>query len=144
MKRPLAICLVVAAAALPATGAASRDRPLFEFGRKGGTIMPFTVAIASSGTVSVTGTVHRLARVTVSAAALAGLQRLTVTEGFFSMKPQTNCDPTISGLATNYIRARIGSRDKTVGVVGGCNKRFSELFEILKAVAAVSTAPRAS
>jgi hypothetical protein len=64
-------------------------------------------------------------------------------EGFFPMKSYTNCDPTVGGVAMNYVRVHIGGRDRTIGVVGGCNKRFSELFEVLKAVAAVSTNPRA-
>jgi hypothetical protein len=57
------------------------------------------------------------------------------------MPATTNCLGTIGGLATNYIRARIGKRDKTVSLYGGCNKRFVELFEVLKAVASVSTNP---
>jgi len=83
-------------------------------------------------------------RVVVSPQALDALRKLANAERFFSMPASTNCLKTIGGLATNYIRARIGRRDKTVSVYGGCNKRFVELFELLKAAAAVSTTPRIS
>ena len=58
------------------------------------------------------------------------------------MPRSTTCQESVGGLATNYIRVRIGKRDKTVNARGGCNKRFLELFEVLKAVAAVSTTPK--
>lgn len=140
MKRLLATCLLLVAV-LPATGAA-KEQPLFVLGRKGGTIKPFTVTIFPSGKVAVTGAVHRIEVVTLSPPALEGLKKLVQAEGFFSMPAFTNCDPTIGGIASNYVRVHIGKKDRAVGVVGGCNKRFSELFEVLKAVAAVSTVPR--
>ena len=137
------VCLIATLAA-PASSARASAPPVFDFGRKGGTILPFDVKIFANGRVLVSGTVRRMERVTVSPQALDGLRKLTNAEHFFSMPAATNCLKTIGGLATNYIRARIGKQDKTVSVYGGCNKRFLELFELLKAAAAVSTTPRIS
>jgi hypothetical protein len=135
------LCLLAATAA-PASAMRASSPLVFEFGRKGGTILPFQIAVRADGTVSVTGTVRRTERVTVSPQALAGLKKLALAEQFFTMPATTNCLGTVGGLATNYIRAHIGKRDKTVSVYGGCNKRFVELFEVLEAVAGVSTTPR--
>lgn len=136
MKRLLAPFLV-ALALLPAAAAAKSAPPPFVFGRHGGTIKPFSVTIAAGGRVSVSGTVTRLAAVIVAQPTLAGLGKLATAEGFWSMPLRTRCDPEIGGIAGFFIRIRMGGRDRTVEVVGGCNSRFDELFETLKAVAAV-------
>lgn len=141
MKRLLATCLA-AAALLTTPAGAAKDSLAFAFGRKGGTIMPYEVKIFSSGTVSVTGTVRQIEPVTVSPEALEALQKLTLAERFFSMPALTRCPETVAGLATNYIRVRIGKRDKTVATSGRCNKRLVGLLDVLKAVAAVSTETR--
>ena len=138
MKQLLAMCLA-AAALLTAPAGGATDSLAFSFGRKGGTIMPFQVQIFTSGRVAVTGPVRRLEPVTVSPEALAALQKLAKAEGFFSMQPHTRCSETVAGLATSYIRVRIGKLDKTVSTYGRCNKRFLGLYDVLKAVAAVST-----
>jgi len=141
VKRSLAIFLVVAAV-LPASSAGARSSLAFACGRRGGTIMPFQVKIFSDGRVSVTGAVHRSEVVTVSPESLAALRTLVKAERFFSMPAFTRCSTSIGGLATNYIRVRIGKLDKTVAAYGRCNKRFVGLLEVLEAVAGVSTAPR--
>jgi hypothetical protein len=127
---------------LPAAAWGAQAQPSFSFGRKGGTILPFNVKIFPDGRVVVTGEVRTLERVTVTPQALAALRKLTKAERFFSMPKFAACQESVGGLATNYIRVRIGKRVKTVNARGGCNKRFLELFEVLKAVAAVSTTPK--
>jgi hypothetical protein len=141
MRRLLACCLVTAAV-LPFPAAGAKDSLAFSFGRKGGTAMPFNVKIYASGRVAVTGAIRRMEVVTVTPQGLAALRKLTAAERFYSMPVSAPCLENVGGLATNYIRARIGRRDKTVNMRGGCNKRFLELFEVLKAVAGVSTTPK--
>jgi len=141
VKRSLAGCLL-AVVILLATAAGARAPLAFSFGRTGGSIMPFDVKIFADGRVGVTGAVRRIERVTVTPQALAALRKLANAERFFSMPASTNCLGTVGGLATNYIRGHVGKRNRTVSVRGGCNKRFLELFEVLKAVAAVSTTPK--
>jgi hypothetical protein len=143
MKRLLAIGLV-GAALLPAPAAQAKASLAFAFGRKGGTILPFEVKIFSDGSVSVKGPVRRIERVTVSPNGLAALRKLAQAERFFSMPGFTRCPEPIGGLATSYIRVRIGNRDKTVAMYGRCNRRFVELLVVLEAVAGVSTTPRPS
>jgi hypothetical protein len=143
VKRLLAICLVVTAL-LSAAPAGAQSSPAFVFGRRGGTIMPFQVQIFGDGRVSVTGAVHRTENVTVSPEAIQAVRTLAKAQRFFSMPAFTRCPGVVGGLATNYIRIRIGRLDKTVAAYGRCNKRFAGLFEVLQAVAGVSTAPRTS
>jgi hypothetical protein len=143
MKRILVLCLA-AAVVLPLRSAGAGPPPslAFAFGRQGGSIMPFQVKIFTDGKVSVTGAVHRIEPVTVSQPSLAALRKLARAERFFSMPALTHCPQRVSGLATNYIRIRIGKLDKTVSDYGGCNKGFVELYDVLKAVAAISTESR--
>ncbi len=136
----LAACTL--AVAPPASAAGAKDSLAFSFGRRGGTILPFNVKIYASGRVTVRGSVRTLERVTVTSQGLAALRTLTRAEHFFSMPVFAPCQESVGGLATNYIRARLGKRDKTVHARGGCNKRFLQLFEVLKAVAGVSTTPK--
>ena len=144
LRAPSVALLAACALAVPTptSAAGAKDSLAFSFGRKGGTILPFNVKIYASGRVTVTGAVRTLERVTVTAQGLSALKTLTRAEHFFSMPVFAPCQGSVGGLATNYIRVRIGNRDKTVNVRGGCNKRFLELFEVLKAVAAVSTTPK--
>jgi hypothetical protein len=136
----LAVCLV-AAAVLP-SAAGAKGQPAFTFGRRGGTILPFTVKIFPDGRVVATGAIRTIEHVIVTPEALSAMRKLANAEHFFAMRAYTNCHGTVGGLASNYIRVRIGRRAKTVSLRGGCNKRFLELFDVLQAVAAVSTTPR--
>ena len=98
--------------------------------------------IFPNGRVVATGAIRTIEHVTVTPDALAAMRKLANAEHFFAMRAFTDCHGTVGGLASNYIRARFGRRDKTVSVRGGCNKRFLELFDVLQAVAAVSTTPK--
>jgi len=140
VKRSLAVCLVAAAVLTSAAGA--KVQPAFTFGRRGGTIRPFTVKIFPDGRVLATGAIRIIEHVTVTPEALAALRKLANAEHFFAIRAYTDCHGTVGGLASNYIRVRLGRRAKTVSVRGGCNKRFLELFDVLQAVAAVSTTPK--
>ena len=110
-KHLLAICLV-AAAVLP-SAAGAKDQPALTFGRRGGTIRPFTVKIFPNGRVVATGAIRTIEHVTVTPEALAAVRKLANAEHFFAMRAFTDCHGTVGGLASNYIRARIGRRDKT-------------------------------
>src|SRR5580765_8872679 len=86
--------LVLATALLlgiPAGGAAQTS-PLFQLGRTGGTIEPFTVAINTDGTLSASGDV-RLAKpgTTLTQAQLATLLRYAQTQRFWSLPRRTLC-----------------------------------------------------
>jgi hypothetical protein len=139
-KRTL-LALLAAALVLVGPAAAATPNLAFSFGRKGGSIQPFQVNIYSNGKVSITGAVHVVQPTTVSPDALDALRTLATAERFFSLPPRINC-PDVGGLATLYIRAKVGTNDRTVSSYGRCNKRFAGLFEVLQAVAGVSTAPR--
>src|SRR5437868_10657442 len=104
--------------------------------------MPFQVKIFTNGKVTVTGAVRTVEHVTVSPSSLAALRTLATAEGFFTMRAHTVCYSKVGGLSTNYIRVRIGKRERTVTAAGGCNRRFVGLFEVLSAVSGVSTPPR--
>ena len=112
--------------------------PVFTFGRERGTILPYEAVILSNGDVAVTGTVRRIAQVTVSEPTRAALLRLAAAERFFSMPALTRCKTPVGGLATNYIRIKRGTTTKSVSDYGGCNRAFVELFAVLKAVTAIA------
>ena len=99
----------------------------FSFGRTGGNIIPFTVTIASSGRVQVSGPVHA-GRRTLTHAQLASLGRVATQVHFSSMQgamcPRTNPD-----VASTFIKH--GSR--TVRVHGACIAAYQKLWSALSA-----------
>jgi hypothetical protein len=111
--------LLAAALLLPAkTG--------FAYGRTGGNIMPFTVTIATSGTVKTTGAVPDHVA-TVSMQQLANLNRIAFDVSFSTIAAVTACPSTLPDVTAQWIR--VGSR--TVRVHGGCVKRFNRLWTAL-------------
>lgn len=141
MKR-LVTVLVLVAVASPAAASVSRDtrakqQPMFVLGRKGGTIAPFEASISRDGVVSVTGGVRRLGPVTLPKPALAGLLKLAQAEGFYSLPRKLTC-PGPAGFATEYLHIHTANRDRTVESYGGCKPAFEQLYEVVKAAAALS------
>jgi hypothetical protein len=132
--RGLAIGVVVAALALPAAAAPAQSKPLFDFGRTGGTRAPFEATIAADGTVSVTGGVRSLGPVTLTKPALQGLLRLAKTVGFWSLPSKIRC-PGPGGLVTEYLRIHTATQDKRVDSFGGCRLGFEQLYAVVKAAA---------
>ena len=107
-----------AAHATPQTG--------FAFGRTGGSIMPFTISISTSGVVTATGPApaHRK-RLTKTQ--LAVLNRLVVDTAFQKVPAVTACPNTLPDIAAQFIR--VGGR--TVRVHGSCIARFNRLWAAL-------------
>jgi hypothetical protein len=133
-------CLAAGIAAVTvlvgATGAQAVQPPLFEFGTKGGTRVPFRVTISTTGIVTVAGA-RQLGPVTVTKPALDGLLRLARAGGFYKLAKQIRCPNQPGGLSTLYIRVHTSKIDKTVYEYGACRPGFDELFALLKAAAAI-------
>jgi hypothetical protein len=68
---------------------------------------------------------------------LNGLLRLARAAGFYSLPKQIRCPNQPGSLATLYIHIHTSKYDKTVYEYGGCRPAFDELFELLKAAAAL-------
>ena len=98
----------------------------FAFGRTGGNIMPFSIAIAPGGHVTATGPAPQHAT-TVSTLRLTNLNRAVVDAKFQTLPTTTLCPGTLPDIATQYIR--VGHR--TVRVHGACVARFNRLWAAL-------------
>lgn len=133
--------VLVAAAllfAFPAAGTAG-PQPLFELGRMGGNIEPFTVAIQSDGTLEHTGDV-RLAQPgkQLSTARLAALMQLARTQRFWALPHRTLCPGALPDVASLYVTIHTGTT-RTVIVRGGCRPRFARMYRALAAAATVTS-----
>jgi hypothetical protein len=126
VRRAVSVTAVLAlVGALPASGAVQTG---FEFGRLGGNIQPYSVAIANSGVVHTTGAVQ-VGRKHIEQLQLAMLNRVA-TETRFTMLPvKTNCRGSLPDIASTYVR--VGAR--TVRVHGRCLPRFERMLKALKA-----------
>jgi hypothetical protein len=109
--------LLLAAALVP-TG--------FAYGRVGGSIMPFTVTIATSGAVTAKGPAPGTAT-RLSKEQLAVLNRVAVETNFTKLPAVTACPNTLPDVAAQFIR--VGGR--TVRVHGSCLARFNRLWTAL-------------
>jgi hypothetical protein len=98
----------------------------FAFGRTGGNIMPFSIAIAANGHVTATGPAPAHTT-TVSKLRLANLDRAVLDAKFQTMPTMTLCPNTLPDIAAQYIR--VGRR--TVRVHGSCVARFNRLWTAL-------------
>src|SRR3954447_1457644 len=110
--------LLAAALAAPQTG--------FAFGRVGGSIMPFTVAVATSGVVKRDGPAPGAAK-HLTKQQLAVLTRVAVETQFTRMPAVTACPNTLPDIAAQFIR--VGGR--TVRVHGRCLAGFNRLWAAL-------------
>jgi len=99
----------------------------FAFGRTGGNIIPFTVTVAASGRVQVSGPVH-VGRSALTKAQLLGLDRVAAQVKFSSMHGAM-CPGTLPDVASTFIRH--GSR--TVRVHGACIAAYERLWNVLSA-----------
>ena len=122
---PFAVLLVLTGA-LPAGGAVKPTG--FAFGRIGGNIRPYSVAIANSGVVRTSGAVE-IGRKRVTAVQLAALNRIATETSFTMLPAVTNCRGTLPDVASTYVR--VGAR--TVRVHGGCVPGYQRLLKALKA-----------
>jgi hypothetical protein len=110
--------LLAAALASPQTG--------FAFGRVGGSIMPFTVTIATSGAVDRDGAAPGRAK-HLTKQQLAVLNRVALETRFTRMPAVTACPNTLPDVAAQFIR--VGGR--TVRVHGNCLRGFNRLWAAL-------------
>ena len=123
MKLLVAVLLFVAA--LPSAAGASSQRG-FAFGRVGGNIIPFTVAIANDGRVQVSGPVQ-VARTKLTRIEIATLNRVVATNGFERLAPKTECPGTLPDVAATFVR--VGPL--RVQVHGTCLARYQRVYNAL-------------
>ena len=111
---------------VPAAADAAKPKTGFSFGRVGGNIVPFTLTIATDGTVRATGAApdHRKLLTKLQ---LANLNRVAFIVDFEHMPAVTACPKTLPDIAAQFIR--VGSR--TIRVHGGCLRGFNRLWAAL-------------
>jgi len=126
MLRAFAAVVLAAAFAAPAFGAGTSTG--FAFGREGGNIRPFTVAIAADGRVAVTGPV-RVGVTKLTTMQLASLARLAQQLHFATLPLRTMCPNTLPDVATTVVR--VGAH--TVRVHGDCVPRVTRMWGALRA-----------
>jgi hypothetical protein len=119
------LALAAALAALVAAPAAFAS-PRYAFGREGGNIRPFTVRIAPSGRVSVSGSA-RVGRASLTRAQLASLDAVVAHARLATLPAGTLCPGTLPDFASEFVTA--GGR--TVAVRGSCSPRFSRAWNAL-------------
>jgi hypothetical protein len=113
------VALVAAALlATPQTG--------FAFGRTGGNIRPFRVAISTDGAVHASGAAPRHER-TLTKLELATLNRVAYETRFAMLPAHRECVRALPDAATLFIR--VGGH--TVRVHGTCVSRFNRLWTTL-------------
>jgi hypothetical protein len=140
MRRRVAIAAALLLA-FPAGGVArANQQPLFEFGRVGGNIEPYTVQIKTDGTLGSSGDV-KLAkpRTRLSQARLAALLRYARTQHFWSLAPRTFCRGSLPDFASTYVTIHSAGKTRTVSVRGGCRPRLTHLFRALSAAGTVTS-----
>jgi len=98
----------------------------FAFGRTGGNILPFSIAITAGGRVTATGPAPEHTG-TVSKLRLATLDRAVLAAKFQTLPATTSCPGTLPDIAAQYIR--VGRR--TVRVHGACVAGFNRLWTAL-------------
>ena len=122
--RVVIVLAALAALLAPTAGAASKTG--FEFGRVGGNIRPFTIAIANSGRVTATGAAPTHAAA-ITKQQLANLNRIAFEIDFARLPAVTSCPHTLPDVAAQFIR--VGGR--TVRIHGSCSHRFNRLWAAL-------------
>jgi hypothetical protein len=128
-RRCAAVLVGLAALGAAAAPAQTTVAPTgFAFGRTGGNIRPYTVAIANTGVVRSTGGVE-VGKTRVTAAQLAALNRAATDATFALLPAATNCPGTLPDIAATFVR--VGGR--TVRVHGGCVPRYQRLLTALQA-----------
>lgn len=120
--------------------AAAPGQTVFEFGRVGGNIAPFTVQIRADGTVRHSGPVRLAHRdVRLSQRRLAALRAYARAQGFWSLRRLTLCRGSLPDFASLYVAIHTGDRTRRVTVRGGCRPRFSRIYRALAAAATVTS-----
>jgi hypothetical protein len=128
------VALAVPLAVLAGGAARKQQPPTFAFGRTGGNIIPFKVAIGKDGLVTTSGPV----KVTAAGAPLSmplrnGLARLARAEGFFTMATSLSCGGVHPDVAGRFVTVTAGGKTRTVTARGSCYPAFEELYAVLSA-----------
>jgi hypothetical protein len=115
--------------------------PAIRFGRMGGNIRPFSVAIYADGTITYKGIAPVVPSYTIQMMAVLGLERLATAEGFATWPTTIKATHMFPDAATLFITLRAGcsSATRTVNLQGGASQpSFSELFATLEAATALA------
>lgn len=124
--RRIVVGLGAAALLVPAAATAAKSQTGFAFGRDGGNIMPFTITVATNGSVKDSGSAPAH-RTLVTMQQLATLNRVAFEVDFEHLRTVTACPKTLPDIAAEFIR--VG--DRTVRVHGRCVARFNRLWAAL-------------
>jgi hypothetical protein len=131
MQRTLALVATFALASSGAVVAGTATKGTsFAFGRTGGNIAPFTIKIASDGSVTATGPAKPL-RKRLTYRALTRLATLTKKQRFFSLRQQIRCPGTLPDFAFSFITVRTVRASRIVLVRGDCSPAFNRLYAAL-------------
>jgi hypothetical protein len=128
-----ALLLGVAGLALAPAAAASQQTG-FAFGRSGGNIRPYTVAIAADGRVTVSGPA-RVGRTRLTRTQIGVLAKLASDVRFATLPRTTDCSGTLPDVAATFVR--VGGR--TVRVHGDCVPRYTRLWKALAGTVKLSS-----
>ncbi len=122
----------------PTAAGAAAGNPAFAFGRTGGNIMPWAVAVAATGTVTTSGPVDAaVAPRAVPATALRRVALLVASQRFNALPQQLRCPGANPDIASRYITVTTAGRSRTVAEQGDCNTRFETLYAALSQAAGV-------
>jgi hypothetical protein len=127
MRLAMPVCALLALTTFAPTAGDAAQPTGFAFGRRGGNIRPYTVTIANSGVVHLSGAVS-VGRMRVAPVQLVELNRVATETQFTSLPPSTNCRGSLPDVATTYVR--VGAL--TVRVHGGCLPRYERMLKALK------------
>lgn len=120
--------------------AAAPAQTVFELGRIGGNIAPFTVQIRADGSVRHSGPVRLAHRdVRLSQKRLAALRAYARSQGFWSLRRLTLCRGQLPDFASLYVAIHTGGSARRVTVRGDCSPRFSRIYRALAAAATVTS-----
>lgn len=100
---------------------------VFTFGVRGGNIRPWSVQLASDGSVTASIVTVGDAHLPDGHNTIIGLKVLAKAEQFGAMSRQTNCTGTLPDIASRYITYK----GKTVAVHGACVSHFNQLYAVL-------------
>jgi hypothetical protein len=118
--------------------AAAPAQTVFEFGRVGGNIAPFTVQIRADGSVRHSGPVRLSHRdVRLSPKRLAALRAYARAQSFWSLRRLTPCRGQLPDFASLFVAIHTDGRTRRVTVRGDCSPRFSRVYRALAAAATV-------
>jgi hypothetical protein len=129
-----ALPVMLAAGVLAAPAAAGATS--YSFGRVGGNIAPFTIAVAADGSVSTTG-FAKPTKTRVAPRAMAALAATVRAQHFFTLPATVRCSGALPDFASNFVVVRSGGRRHKVLVHGGCSTRFEKVYAALAAAVGI-------